>query len=95
MTDNNQNLDPTTAASLEAAQRNAGGVPTTSGDLAPDASGFPDSDRADDIVAWLTEDGLDAGTRAARADMAEQHENDRSGDNRATVMAAIDSSRDA
>lgn len=92
MTDQS-NPDETTAASLANAQQNAG-YPATAGDV--DAAGaltidqVPDT--ADKVVAWIGE-GSSPEDRQSRADLAEQAENDRSGDNRATVTAAIDQAR--
>lgn len=84
--------DPTTVQSMEAAAQNAN-LPETSGDLEarqPVAGDVPD--RADDVVAWL-EEATDVGQAAARADLAEAAENDRPGDNRVSVMSAIEAAR--
>lgn len=95
MTD--QPVDPATAESMANAADNAN-LPTTSGDLQPQAADQPVEtiedvpDQAADVVTWLQE-APTPGVAAARADLAEQAENDRSGDNRTTVTDAINAAR--
>lgn len=95
MTDNDQNLDPTTEASLAAAQRNAGGIPTTSGDL-DQAVDDPELDQAmqsvEGVKTYLSSD-LDGAELTRRADLVEAAENARDGDNRKGVDQALADAR--
>lgn len=103
MTDNSQNLDPTTDASLAAAQRNAGGYPTTSGDLdqfGPEGrtgtADDPELDQAmqsvEGVKTYLSAD-VDPAELARRADLVEGAENARDGDNRKGVDQAVADAR--
>lgn len=105
MTDNSQNLDPVDQASMEAAQRNAGGYPTTSGDLdqfGPEGrTGTADDPELDQAmqsvegVKTYLDPSLDSAELTRRADLVEQAETARDGDNRKGVDAAIADARGA
>ena len=92
---NTPNVDATTAESMANAHQNAG-YPATAGDH--DASGVTSdaptaASTVDEIVAYLTAPDLADDQLQARADLVEQLENDRDGDNRKGVTAAIEQAR--
>lgn len=100
---NTTDVDPGTAESMANAAQNAN-FPATSGDADPDsvvadvepgsaATDDPTGDSTvDQVVAYLTAD-VDDAERARRADIVEQVENDRPGENRKGVTAALDEAR--
>jgi hypothetical protein len=91
MTD--QPVDPTTARSMATAAENAN-LPQTSGDYAPRTETLEDvPDKAEDVVTWI-QDAADPTQATARADLAEQAENSRTGGPRISVQNAIDAVRD-
>lgn len=50
-------------------------------------------DNASDVVAWLQEDGVAPDQLRARADLAQEAEDNRTGDNRVSVTDAIEAAR--